>query len=285
MNKKQSNLGTTAIAIMVIFIWAAGAWSAEPEKEPRPVFPQPDIPEPQGFCGYCHILTYPAIFNKSYTTWKSGKHNNIGCVACHYPPPVARTTASAAEDRVMINRSHIPPLKSGHFSYLDLGGETMATKPRIENASCMTAACHGRPEDTFKTKKIQFEDKVPFVHEPHLAEKNQIEGMQVNCTTCHQHETDAKHFQVAAATCHLCHFANTKFNEGRARCELCHTLPTKPLQAVTAADKKEVTHQMLKEAGVACSSCHLELIQTPAEIKVDPEVIEAYLGSDDDGAA
>ena len=31
-------------------------------------FLQPEIPQPQGFCGYCHILTYPAIVNKSHDT-------------------------------------------------------------------------------------------------------------------------------------------------------------------------------------------------------------------------
>ena len=49
-------------------------------------FLQPEIPQPQGFCGYCHILTYPAIINKSHETWKKSKHNQVGCVECHYPP-------------------------------------------------------------------------------------------------------------------------------------------------------------------------------------------------------
>jgi hypothetical protein len=23
---------------------------------------------------------------KAYTSWKAGKHKNVGCVECHYPP-------------------------------------------------------------------------------------------------------------------------------------------------------------------------------------------------------
>ncbi len=58
-----------------------------------------------------------------------------------------------------------------------------------------------------------------FFHETHFLEKNQIEGQKVNCTTCHQYESDAKHFEVTQVGCRLCHFANNKFNQGRARGE------------------------------------------------------------------
>jgi hypothetical protein len=269
LSKKISPLGM-ALAAIVIFFLAAEAWAAELTSSSGDVWPPSDIPQPQGFCGYCHILTYPTIVNRSYETWKAGKHNKVGCVACHYGPAAMGADEPVLQDPAPASSRHIPPTMPAHFSYLELGDETIPTRLRITDASCMTAACHGRPDDAFKTKKIQFSEKIPFVHEPHLAKKNQIEGMQVNCTTCHQHETQTKHFEVSEASCHLCHFANTKFNQGRARCEICHQLPTKPFQAVEAADKKKVTHQMLKDAGVACSSCHFELIQTPGETKVEP---------------
>ncbi len=53
-----------------------------------PKFPQREIPKPQPFCGYCHILTYPSVVQKGYELWKRGKHNQVGCVECHYPPLV-----------------------------------------------------------------------------------------------------------------------------------------------------------------------------------------------------
>jgi protein-arginine kinase activator protein McsA len=179
------------------------------------------------FCGYCHVLTYPGIVQKGYELWKKAKHNKFGCVECHYPP---EQKVGELATMVEIKPSHIPKAPPARFSYLQLGGETILTRPRVSDASCMTAACHGKPDDQFKTKKIQFTEKVVFVHEPHLDKKKQIEGQMVNCTSCHQHETDQKKFEVSQASCYLCHFKNVKFNEDRGRCELCHALPTKPIQ-------------------------------------------------------
>ena len=233
-------------------------------------FFQPQVPQPQGFCGYCHILTYPKVINKSYETWQKGKHNKVGCVECHYTTFSSVAPSQLSEPATMEKSAHIPETPPLYFSHVALGGETINNIPQISDAGCMTAACHGKPEDPFRTKKIKFTEKVPFVHEPHLLKKNQIEGMQVNCTTCHQHETDMRHFQVLEATCHLCHFGNSKFNEGRARCELCHELPLKPVQKEEDPDKKPITHQMLKEAKVSCNSCHLDLLQGSVETKVTP---------------
>jgi hypothetical protein len=153
---------------------------------------------------------------------------------------------------------HIPKNPPNRFSYIPLGGETVKTRPRIPDANCMTARCHGNPKDTFKNKKIKFTEKISFTHKPHLDKKNQIEGQIINCTSCHQHETDQKKFEVSKATCHLCHFKHVRFNEDRGKCELCHELPEKPIQT---SGEKPITHQMLKKAKVTCSSCHIEVIQ------------------------
>jgi hypothetical protein len=244
--------------------------SADQEGTPRLDFSEPAIPQPQGLCGYCHILTYPAIIQKSFTTWNKGKHNKVGCVDCHYPPEEVDEKGSALTIESKPEKNHIPLETPSHISYLKLGGETIKTKPTIVNASCTTTVCHGKPDDNFRTKKIKFSDKVSFVHEPHLLEKNQIEGQQLNCTSCHQHETDTKHFEVSEATCHLCHFKNTKFNQGRAKCELCHQLPTKPIKQAEGSDEKEITHKILMDAGVRCGSCHYDLIQGSREAKVMP---------------
>jgi hypothetical protein len=63
---------------------------------------------------------------------------------------------------------------------------------------------------------------------------------------------------VTKASCHLCHFSKVKFNQDRGRCELCHELPQKPIQT---SGEKPITHQMLKDAKVACASCHMDVIQ------------------------
>jgi hypothetical protein len=221
-------------------------------------FPQPDIPQPQLFCGYCHILTYPGVVQKGYELWKKSKHKEFGCLECHYPPKVSEMPNQASTSSTVTEIKHIPKKPPDRFSYLKLGGETIMTRPRIIDASCMTAECHGKPDDKFKTKKIKFTEKVSFVHKAHLEKKNQIEGQNINCTSCHQHETDKKKFEVSKATCHLCHFKHVKFNEDRGRCELCHELPQKPIQT---SGEKPITHKMLQDAKVSCASCHIELIQ------------------------
>jgi hypothetical protein len=246
------------IAAALVFVFAAGAWAADQQASLNMDLPPPEVPQPQLFCGYCHVLTYPGIIQKGYELWQKDKHSKVGCVECHYPPGTSAGMAKGAGTAEITTASHIPAQPPGHFSYLPLGGDTIRTRPQIADASCMTAACHGKPDDKFKTKIIKFTEKVAFVHEPHFDKKKQIEGQQVNCVSCHQHETDQKKFEVSKASCHLCHFKNVKFNRDRGRCELCHELPAKPIQT---SGEKPITHEILKVAGVSCASCHLDVIQ------------------------
>ena len=201
------------LALTSIFLLVPPVVSiAEQDVMPETINPQPAVPQPQGFCGYCHILTYPAVINKSYETWKKGKHNKMGCAECHYSLNMNPATGLSSSNFPIGQDSHIPEAPPGHFSYLELGGKTVKTVPQISDTGCLTVACHGKPEDTFRSKKIAYTEKIPFVHESHFKKENQIAGMRLNCTTCHQHETEGKHFEVAEATCHLCHFGNSKFN-------------------------------------------------------------------------
>jgi hypothetical protein len=247
-----------AIVAVSVFVFVGTAFGAEEKVPLKMELPPPEVPQPQLFCGYCHILTYPGVVQKGFELWKKDKHNKVGCVECHYPPGASASRTPNATTESVTTASHIPANPPGHFSYLPLGGDTIRTIPQIADASCMTAACHGKPDDKFKTKKIKFTEKVAFVHEPHFDKKKQIEGQQVNCVSCHQHVTDQKKFEVSEASCHLCHFKNVKFNQDRGRCELCHELPTKPIQT---SGEKPITHEILKEAGVSCASCHLDVIQ------------------------
>ncbi len=238
---------------------SGAALGAENKSQLQLDLPQPAVPEPQFFCGYCHILTYPSIVQKGYDLWKKDKpHNKIGCVECHYPPKKTEGMKQASPKGGKAEIIHIPKAAPERFAYIPLGGHSVQTRPRVVDASCMTANCHGKADDKFKTKKIKFTEKVHFIHKPHLEKKNQIEGQKVNCTSCHQHETGKKHFEVSRESCHLCHFTKVKFNEGRGKCELCHALPKKPIQT---SGEKPITHQILKEAKVSCNSCHMELIQ------------------------
>jgi hypothetical protein len=220
--------------------------------------PEPTPPKPQFFCGYCHVITYPGVVQKSYELWKKDKHKDIGCVACHYP-------VGTIENQMM-KQSHIPAMAPDRFSYLNLGGETIQTRPRIKDANCMTSACHGKPDDQFKTKKIKFTEKVTFIHTSHLDPEKQIEGQKLQCVSCHQHETSAKKFEVTKDSCHQCHFTNATFNQDRAKCILCHELPTKPIQT---SGEAPITHEILQKAEVPCASCHIDLIQATGGGKVE----------------
>ncbi len=245
------------VAVASLVLLGTTLWAQE-KLQLQTELPQPDVPQPQFFCGYCHILTYPSIVQKGYDLWKKGKHKDVGCVECHYPPPEAETTSPQPARGGKTKTKHIPAKPPERFAYIPIGGHSVQTRPRVVDASCMTANCHGKPDDKFKTKKIKFTEKVYFTHEPHFEKKNQIEGQKINCTNCHQHETNKKKFEVSRESCHLCHFTNVKFNQGRGKCELCHALPKKPIQT---SGEEPITHEMLKKAKVACSSCHMEVIQ------------------------
>jgi len=278
MGLKESGRFLSFFAGVLLLGLSGVGLAASQDATSQEAFSDQAIPQPQGFCGYCHILTYPDIFNHSYDTWKKSKHNEVGCVECHYPPGEPKkqdVTGEPAGEPVNppeteSQKGHIPAVAPGHFSRVELGGDTIRTMPQIVNASCTTAACHGKPEDDVRTKKIKFAEKVSFVHEPHLLEKNQIEGQKINCTSCHQVETAAKHFEVSEATCFLCHFNDTKFNEGRAKCELCHQLPVDPIKTAQTTEDKAITHKMLQEGGVNCGSCHYDLLQGSREAKIEP---------------
>jgi hypothetical protein len=264
MNKRR-HLVWLLVLLPLGMVLAAGPSDGSEALRPLNMeLPSPDVPQPQMFCGYCHVLTYPGVIQNAYTLWKKDKHNKAGCVECHYPP--SSQAGKSAALPLDLRPGHIPAKPPERFSHLPIGGSYVQKRPRVTDANCMTSNCHGSPKDQFKTKKIKFTEKVLFVHESHLDKKKQIEGQQLNCVSCHQHETDKKKFEVSQASCHQCHFTNVVFNEERGRCEICHQLPKKPIQ--TSGDKP-ITHLMLKEAGVACASCHLDVIQGAGETKFE----------------
>ncbi len=204
------------------------------------------------FCGSCHIKKKP------YDTWKKSKHSekNVRCVDCHYAPGEKTTLKAKFKSLGQL------------FSYLATGDKEVRKKAWIHDESCTTSKCH--PKDKFFEKEYKYTEKVTFVHKTH--EEKTIEGQVPHCNTCHQHVTAGKHFEVPSEACYLCHFKNTKFNEGRSKCSLCHQIPEKPLQRQKEGkEKKEgenpITHKTLMDNGVACWSCHYELIKGKAEVK------------------
>ncbi len=248
----------------------------------------PDVKK-QFFCGYCHVLSYPKVIKKAYFSWKEGKHKDIGCVQCHYPPeqlkyevPEHKKIPKSKEDTS--DKSAMDFMKtelevlSRLITVLNMDSSVPRTKPRLDDRSCTASKCHPQTgkgkEGEYWTKKIEFAtyekaDKtkviVPYVHEKHFDPKTFVEGQELHCTSCHQRESEEKHFEVNKQKCFLCHFKNLALNEKRAKCALCHEVPTAPLQKQkkegAGEEEKPITHKSLEEAKVACESCHMHLVK------------------------
>ena len=232
------------------------------------------------FCGYCHILSYPRVIKKAHATWKAGKHKDVPCVQCHYPPEELQKTIpghrripsdKAAAERLRSDVEYMQTeleVLSRLVTILNMDEPSVQRRSRVDDRNCTTRKCHGSPKDKFKTKKILLTDKkIPFTHEGHFKKDKWVKGDVMHCTTCHKQSTDKKHFETSTQDCNLCHFASVKnMNENRSKCGLCHEVPTKPLQkqkkegAPVDPDKKPITHKTLEEAKVPCASCHLQLI-------------------------
>lgn len=233
------------------------------------------------FCGYCHILSYPRAIKKAHGSWKSGKHKDVPCVQCHYPPEELERTIPGhrriPDDKAAAKRlrSDVEYMKtelevlSRLVTILNMDKTTVQRRSRVDDRNCTTIKCHGSGKDKYKTKKILLTDKkIPFTHKGHFDKEKWVEGDEMHCTTCHQQRTDKKHFETSKQDCYLCHFASVKnMNEKRSECALCHEVPTKPLQkqkkegAPEDPDKKPITHKKLKDDKVPCASCHLQLIK------------------------
>ncbi len=247
------------------------------------------------FCGYCHTLTYPRVFKKAHKSWKAGKHKDVGCVECHYPPErlpfdIPQHSNIPKDERYAGKRNEWDFMRtelnvlSKLVTIQNMDASVVRTKPRLDDASCTSTKCHPSTgttkESEYWTKKIdyaEFEraDKtkgiVKFTHDKHFDPKKRIEGQEMHCTTCHTHESEGRHFEVIKEKCFLCHFKNTEFNTtDRAKCALCHEIPTKPLQSQKKEAKpgeegkdgeKAITHKTIEDAKVSCQSCHLHLIR------------------------
>ncbi|MDH3259003.1 MAG: hypothetical protein OEM19_06025, partial [Deltaproteobacteria bacterium] len=252
-------------------------------------------PETLFFCGGCHILTYPRVLEKAFMSWKEGKHKDIGCVKCHYPPETLNNKIPQHEEIPKDKKAAQDWKKEMEFmktelevlarltTVLNMKEAVVRKAPRIDDRSCTASQCHPSTgqgkEGEYWTKKIEYakyekKDKtelvVPFVHEVHFDKKKYVEGQEMHCTSCHQRETGERHFEVNREKCFLCHFKNLALNETRSKCSLCHEVPTKPLQTQKSEDdpdEEPITHKSLEEKEVLCVSCHLQLVRGSGEVR------------------
>jgi hypothetical protein len=258
------------------------------------LLPDTRLPESsQFFCSYCHILTYPRIMKKAYESWKESKHKDVSCKECHYPPEELNVTIPehekilSEEKATLEKKTELEFMKTElevtarRLTILEMDSPVVRTRPRIDDRSCTTSKCHPTTgigtEGEYWTKKITFTEYVrgdkskgviPYVHKAHFDKEKWVEGQEMHCGTCHQHETEKKHFEVSKDKCFLCHFKNLALNEKRATCSLCHEIPTKSLQKkAPEPGAKLITHQTIEKDKVPCYSCHYEIVQGKGVIK------------------
>lgn len=236
------------------------------------------------FCGgSCHTMT------EQYEAWQSNYHHKSNnpdgmqaeCIDCHFLPGEHHSLKAKYE-----GLRHLA-------AYLYDPNAPLPIRPVIKDGACLQSGCHNR--ETVAQKEIQYTEKVRFKHEVHFSDKA-LDGHQVTCDTCHFKTTEDKHFEVPKDICFLCHLKLEKptldiaemgdedvkkitfesrpsidFNQGASRCDICHTIPTKSLQSQLqvgdpASTKQPITHQTIKESGVACESCHFEVVAGGGEI-------------------
>jgi len=236
------------------------------------------------FCGgSCHTMT------EQYEAWKSNFHNKnnnpegmqADCIDCHFLPGEKHSLKAKFE-----GLRHLA-------AYLYDPDAPLPIRPIIKDGACLQSGCHNR--EKLAQKEIQFTEKVRFKHEVHFSDKA-LDGYEITCDTCHFKTTEKEHFEVPKDICFLCHlkldkptlekaemggrdikkitFSNkpsVNFNEGKSRCDICHMIPTRSLQSQLQVGDKSmtkgpITHQTIQESGVACESCHFEVVKGQGEI-------------------
>ncbi|MES9855632.1 MAG: NapC/NirT family cytochrome c [Sedimenticola sp.] len=255
------------------------------------------------FCGgSCHSMT------EQYDAWKSNTHHKSNnaegmqaeCVDCHFLPGEKKTLKVKFEAL-----RHL-------FAYLYDPNAPLPIRPVIKDGACLSSGCHTR--EAVAEKEIQYTEKVRFKHAAHFTDKA-LDGHTITCDTCHFKTSEEKHFEVPTEICFLCHLKLEKptlakaqmangdgkvtkinfddrpsinFNEGASRCDICHTIPTNSLQSQlqeqgmagageTNTTDKPITHQTMQEQGVACESCHFEVVKGHGEIETGNVVANGCL--------
>jgi nitrate/TMAO reductase-like tetraheme cytochrome c subunit len=250
------------------------------------------------FCGgSCHTMT------EQYEAWQTSKHHAANnpdgiqaeCVDCHFLPGEKYGFHAKME-----GLRHLA-------AYLYDPDAPLPIRPDIKDGACLSSGCHSRAE--LADQELPFGENARFKHGPHFTD-TALEGQQINCDTCHFKVTEERHFEVPTEICALCHLKverpaletvqtedvvygestirrisftqrqSLDFNSGLHKCSTCHIIPTVSLQQQLSAEDsnvKAITHQTIQEAGVACESCHFEVIAGHGEVETGSVVSNGCL--------
>jgi nitrate/TMAO reductase-like tetraheme cytochrome c subunit len=282
--KFKSSWGLATLIFAGIVVFALMAWGGTEYYTAQ-----------SSFCGgSCHTMT------EQYEAWQSDYHHKTNnpdemqaeCIDCHFLPGEHGSLKAKYE-----GLRHLA-------AYLYDPDAPLPIRPVIKDGACLQSGCHDR--ETVAQKEIQYTEKVRFKHEAHFTDKA-LDGHTITCDTCHFKTSEKKHFEVPTEICFLCHLKLEKptldiaqagdgefkqisfnnrpaidFNQGASRCDICHTIPTRSLQGQLDADdpastNKPITHQSIQESGVACESCHFEVVKGSGEIETGNVVANGCL--------
>jgi nitrate/TMAO reductase-like tetraheme cytochrome c subunit len=222
-------VGLVLLLAAVVLIGGAGAGAWHASSSPR-------------FCNSCHIM-HPYV-----EAWKTSRHADVVCTQCHYPPGL-RDTLRVKFQAV----TQVAKWATGAYN----------SKPyaEVEDASCLRSGCHD-PAALATKGRLTFGRGIHFDHGPHL--NAAITGRQLRCTSCHAQLVVEKHFEVQLNTCFTCHFKGTKTARELtpvAGCQGCHDVPKGAIDLGVI----RFSHEDLVRRGVACQSCHLNVVEGRGE--------------------
>jgi nitrate/TMAO reductase-like tetraheme cytochrome c subunit len=186
--------------------------------------------------------------------WTVSRHSKVECVQCHFPPEFKEALWVKFQASTQL---------------VKWVTQTYDSKPYadVRDASCLRSGCHATASLDARAP-LTFKRVTHFAHRAHLDPARM--GMQLRCTSCHAQVEVEKHFEVARTTCFTCHFKGRQ--AGReldpvAGCTGCHQAPGGRI--LVRATGSTFDHAPLVQRGVACQSCHLQVVHGGGEAPVE----------------
>ncbi|RJP73671.1 MAG: hypothetical protein C4524_14235 [Candidatus Zixiibacteriota bacterium] len=179
-------------------------------------------------CISCHTM------RPYYNLWAHSNHRDVACVACH--PDRRHLLSNWTLDYVVTSRDWRPTTE-------------------VKDESCLN--CH---ENQTLDTEAHFERDISFDHSVHLSKP--MRGVELHCTTCHNHRVPGSYLQVDHSSCFLCHFKGTQPGQSQSGCQNCHGNPTESVDH----QGFQFSHQSYVDIGLQCSECHLDVLKGDAAV-------------------
>jgi len=218
------------------------------------------------FCNSCHIM------NDYYSSWQTSPHAEVNCLLCHLQPGFT---------------GYVKGKINGLAQAVDCAVGRVGTKPNasIMDMSCLRDGCHS--VEALEQDVLDV-NGVTFRHAKHIMKT--VDGITLQCGTCHSHFEGTDHFTVNKEVCYTCHFLEGSQGQGRVvetDCRSCHEVPKEIIKrgmvtinhaefvSYNASCEQSCHKNEIRQAGrvddTVCLDCHSFRQETP----VDSETLHA----------